>query len=434
MKTSRFLAATLVALSFACLASAQTTIRVTGSTAFRKAFYVALANSLTNPQASYPGTGTLSGSSKSVWTGTVATGLSAGQSVVVQCSFVGSVGGVNAVTNNLFVTSGAPSASSSASGAASAWLSTSATPATGAANTFAAVTVTGSGSTLDVTGGGNSATGFDAANTPHVTMSDSYQGSTLYTSPTLTDTIVGIVPFVFVKGSSNDSSVSTAAANITNVTSLAARALMTNGWIPMSMLTGVAADGQYDVVLTGRDNDSGTRLDALAEPGFGIFSPPLQYQLNGTTTITSLTAFSSSGGYASGGGSAGQLTGQLKLPVDVAATNSIHSGVKFIPIGYAGTSDANNVAAGGANNLKYNGVAYSVTAVQEGQYTFWAYEHIMYKNTYTGVGKNLADNVAARLVAGDVQASGIKYDESGTAGTLRVTRSEEGGVPASLIR
>ena len=428
MKTSRFLAAGLLALTFACLASAQTTIRVTGSSAFRKAFYVALTNSLTSPQAAYVGAN-LAGANTAVITGTVTTGPSAGQSVIVQCKFAGSVGGVNTVANNLYVTGAAPSSNIAASGTTTAWLSST-------SNTLSAVTVTGAGATLSVSGG--TAAGspvYNAANTADIAMSDSFQGSTLFTSPLLTDNVVGVVPFVFVKGRSADSAVSTAAgadntSGITNITALAARALMTNGWVPMSMLTGIAADSQYDVVFTGRDNDSGTRLVTFAEPGFGIFSPPLQYQLdNNGTNITGLTAFSSSGGYVSGG----NLTAPLNLPVSGSATNSIHSGVKFIPLGYAGTNDAASVNSGN-NSLKYNGAAYSATAVQEGQYTFWGYEHLLYKSTYSGVGKNLASNIVTRFLSGDALASGLKFDESDVAGTMRVTRSEEGGVAASLIR
>ena len=51
--------------------------------------------------------------------------------------------------------------------------------------------------------------------------------------------------------------------------------------------------------------------------------------------------------------------------------------------------------AGGAHTLNYNGVPYSAAAIQEGQYTFWSYEHLYY---YPGAAQaNIAKAIAAQI-------------------------------------
>ena len=94
---------------------------------------------------------------------------------------------------------------------------------------------------------------------------------------------------------------------------------------------------------------------------------------------------------------------------------------KFALIGYFGTSDAASVN-GGNNNLTYNGVAYSATAVQEGQYTFWSYEHLMYRPSLAGTQKTVADQLAQQILTADATVAGILIP------TMHVSRSVEGGV------
>ena len=61
--------------------------------------------------------------------------------------------------------------------------------------------------------------------------------------------------------------------------------------------------------------------------------------------------------------------------------------------------------------LTYNGFGISLAApnadgvvfltdnspVTEGQYTFWSYEHLHYKTSYTGAGKTAADAIATNM-------------------------------------
>jgi hypothetical protein len=376
-----------------------TTIRIIGSTAFRSAAVTGIEDIL-NPGYTfgYSGTSGATKASQSVFVGTTKVG---GYSVVIKCSWTGSVGGVQTlaqvsplITNSTFLSETA--------------------------------------NTLTTAGTSGLASNYDAPVTADVSMSDSFQGSTMFTGGsylTLVDTKVGVVPFVWAKGSSDDTAVSPSLANVTNMTPLQAKALLGSGVLPLSLLTGTASDSTIDVLAVGRDEDSGTRLDAFAESGFGIFSLPNQYQptiptgssvitgiaLYPVNTVNGITYPIGQSGYSSGG----TLATTLNTPVASGTLDTFNN--KFALIGYFGTSDAANVN-GGNNNLTYNGVPYTVTNVQEGKYTFWSYEHLMYRPTLSGTQKTVADQLAQQILTADATAAGLLIS------SMHVSRSVEGGV------
>ncbi|HVS53305.1 MAG TPA: hypothetical protein VHD62_13190, partial [Opitutaceae bacterium] len=166
MKALKGLTAGLLVVFFASLAAAQsTTVRITGSTAFRKAAVTAIQNIL-SPGYTYGYSGTsVTGASQAVFVGTTKSG---NFPVVIKCSWAGSTGGVQTLAQqNPVITR-------------SDWLSETA-------------------NTLTTTGTANLSTGFDAAVTADVAMSDSFQASSIaygagYTN--LVDNVVGVVPFV----------------------------------------------------------------------------------------------------------------------------------------------------------------------------------------------------------------------------------------------
>ncbi len=390
-------------LSLAAIAGAyaqsSTTIRITGSTAFRAAAIVGIEDIL-NPGFLYGYQGTtVTKASQAVFQGTTKVGSNP---VIIQCSWTGSVGGVQTLAQQSPVLTSA------------LWLS--AVPAN-----------------LSATGVQNLNSGniYDAPATADVTMSDSFQGSTMFIGGsnylTLVDTKVGIVPFVWAKGLSSDTTVNASLGHVTNITPLQAKAMLGSGVLPMSLLTGTASDSSIDVLAVGRDEDSGTRLDAFAETGFGIFALPNQYQptiaggaitgiaLYPANTVDGLSFPIGHSGYSSGG----TLATTLNTPVASGTTDTF--GSKFALIGYFGTSDAAGVNSGN-NNLMYNGVAYSATAVQEGQYTFWSYEHLMYRPTLSGTAKTVADQLAQQILTADAVQAGLLIS------SMHVSRTVEGGV------
>jgi len=373
----------LAALAIASTASAQTNIiRITGSTAFRAATHTAISHVL-NPGFVYGYSGTSSnGASIAEYRGST---IGDNLPVDIKTSWAGSVGGVATLVNNATI---------------STWL--------------AATNLTAAG-TQNETGP------YDAPVTADVTMSDSFQGSTAFTSPTLNDQTVGVVPFVWVRNNGSPSA-------ITNMTSLLAQALLSNGRVRLSQFTGVEADAT-PVLAVGRDADSGTRLCAFADSGFGVFSLPVQYQVDiSAGAVTNVEFYPpqtingdfydyGQGGYSGGGSVASALNATNSSSV-VNPGLTISNGCWMV--GYLGVNDASGV--NGNNNLTYNGVAYSTNAVAEGTYTFWAYEHLMYRSSLAGDQKTVADKIATQIKNTDASVSGILLP------LMKVSRTVEGGV------
>jgi hypothetical protein len=193
---------------------------------------------------------------------------------------------------------------------------------------------------------------------------------------------VGIIPFQFVaeKGSN---------PRILNVTDAQIRTLMgqTAGH-PDALFTGSAADYAVDhyVYLTGRNSNSGTRVNSYGISRYGIFSTAHQVQCHddgtgkGVMTDQGGALFPSSYvgdyGYESGGDVAKQMGLDLSTSSDPGAP-----GTPFSVIAYLGTGDAATAVGKGAVALTYNGVAFTTAAVQQGNYGFWGNEQLYESNT-----------------------------------------------------
>ena len=322
MNKNQILLAGLATALFATAATADVTIYIGGSTAFRKAVYTAASAALTTP--------TINGAvGDNSWTmrGTAA-GISG--NTTIKASFAGSVGGVDNVANSHAVT----------------FLLN---PTPGDTNTESHV--------------------------PDFAMSDSQQKSTPFTSPILVDTKVGVLPFAWVKGVESP-------ADLVNITAGQAANLLTYP-IPLSLITGNVLETN-NVFAIGRDDDSGTRVIAFAESGFGITAAPNQFQLTGTAIDLwpAVGAFPAGfQGYPSGS----TLVAALKTVGTTTALDPL-TGLSngYVLIGYAGRGDANSVFVApqlsGSNKLTYNGVAESDQNIIEGSYSFWSYEHLLHKS------------------------------------------------------
>jgi hypothetical protein len=412
MKTTKILSAGALLLLGASLASAQTVIKITGSTAFRKATYFAIVDSLNSPKGAAIGGsgGNLEGAGRAVITGTL---KSNSAPVVFEVAFAGSVGGVQVLTQNLTSLPGA------SFGASQTWLS--------ASNTLGSLTANaGTGHITGYTELAPASAAYDAVSTADAALSDSFQSSTPFQSPVLNDyqdpaasvSGVGVVEFFWTKGQ-NHPSIPTASYNaLTNASPLVLQNLLANGIVPLSLFTGNNADEAYDVVLVGRNNDSGTRLDAEAETGYGFGQTETQYQPVGNPA-TGLNAVGNNG-YASGSG----VATALNTPISSSATDA--NGKPFILLGYVGIGDNNNVN-GGNNKLTYTGVAYSQQAIREGQYTFWSYEHLLTRPSLSGTKLAAVNAFGTTLVNTDAVQSGVVLT------TVNVVRTIEGGVPAPLF-
>jgi hypothetical protein len=340
-------------------ASADSTLYIAGSTAYRKATYAALlalynaaGNSL---DANYPvgdssstatGSGATvnsvgNGAANLVWSGTLANqGLG---HVVIVANWSGSISGQKA-------------------DAESAVWPTFLDPATVApAENF-------------------------IGHIPDYNVSDNFQKTTVYTAAldplavNLTRTPVAVIEFVVAKDP-------TAPADLTDVTSEGLRELYLGGFINLAQFTGSAADTGSYVIGTGRDDDSGTRTIFEADNGlsftatllqWGLHSPSVDNSPAGTYTpyqfgLASINANDGTG-YSSGG-TVAKVLADGTGPGSILNPSTGVGNVTSYFVGYVSVTDANGVVAP-AQWLNYNGVPFSNVAVEQGQYTYWGYENV----------------------------------------------------------
>jgi hypothetical protein len=411
MKPLRLITISILALALVGAAQAQTTMRVTGSTAFRGSTHTAIQNIFDAGTVTFAyldnsgGTATISNTTAAIFKGNIA-----GVVTTIKTHWSGSEGGIQTVAGspNFTVTY----------------------------FDDATVTLPPPGNKLP------NGTALTDSSIPDVAMSDTFQQTSLFhgtvngiTYVALNKTrktvglpagqIVGIVQFEFVASNS-------APAGLTNMTSQIARNLYANGKAPLSFFTGLNADEAFTVYATGRDIDSGTRLTAMAEAGLGALALVKQYEplkggvrattccgaldappyvLEPPATINGIPEPLGDGGYSSGGDLSNGLA------------NTTSGNTCFAT--YLGLGDANTAIANGAHGLAYNGVAYDQTAVQEGHYTFWGYEHLYYRDTTATTIKTVADKLALQIFNTDAPVP--HYND------MRVSRKTDGAVVTQIF-
>lgn len=416
----------LGALALGVASHAEAQMRISGSTAFRSNMHTAISAQFVPGTLRIAHTGaSLSGSRNVIFQGTLA---SDNVTVfTVQTAWSGSEAGIKAVAG--------PDASNLL--------------------TFLPVgSLPGSGTRANVpTGEVN-----ESANA-NVAMSDAFQAASIYrgifqtvTYQTLVAANVaggvgqrplGVVPFKFI---------ATTGAPFTSITAQQARSLFSTGFLPLSMLTGNTADQDGVVYAIGRDPDSGTRLTALAETGLGAQAVVSQYEpkIGGARilasrtvvagdrfdsaqnlwpagTVNGISVIEGNGGYPSGGDLA--IATRYLPPV----------GEKTYYVTYAGTNDADpNItnATQPATELSFNGATLGLavggsyrnnTVLTEGRYTFWSYQHMLYRST-------LASSAPAVKAFADACATNI-YNVSASIfiSDMKVQRTSDGGLVTSTL-
>ena len=404
MKASKLILASCLALAAVVnMASAQIELRITGSTAYRSATIQAIQDSLNAGfTVGWVGTGTLAGSTEAIFKGTTKNTVPANIAVTIKTAFSGSVGGVFSLTTGNGIPDG-----------------TATPPITVGflVDTTPTSVLPGTANVPNTIETPVAPAGADKAGFPNVAMSDSFQSSTPDKTPVLNDTQVGVVPFEWARNVGSP-------ATITNITNQLASAVLLLGSLPQYQFDNGAS--ATPVFVTGRNFDSGTRLDAFAESGFGINSPPSQ--LDTTTTTANHIA---SGAWVAGAGgnvffaAANGLTsgGQVATALDATGSQTVIGGSL---ISYLGVADANTAVTGGATTLTYNGVAFSVAAVQNGQYTFWSYEHFLKSPQLTALGASDNHNIVANALASTIASDAAVSPAGILLSGMLVARAAEG--------
>ena len=380
MKACQTFMTPLMAMAFVCIAQAETTVRITGSTAYRSNTHQAIRNIYdAGVTYCYSGT-TFGGSTQAIFHGTIS-----GKPVTIKTSWSGSERGIQTVSASLTVP-------------------------------FLVDSIQPPGCIPD------------DISVPDVAITDTFQSSSAFLGiywgvnyPALTESPnspVGIVPYKFLANRG-------APASLGNITDKQAQLLWAAGTLPLSFFTGNSADENKTVVATGRDPGSGTRLTALAEIGLGSQASIKHWQpldSNGNpvgtvgtpiehfvpwpaSVVNGIPVAIFNGGFSSGG------------DLSRAIANTTPTG--FTLVSYAGTNDADaNSLPSGAVELSYNGILLgntggdynSATVLTEGKYTFWGYEHVYYRSDTPSMIKSVADAVALQLrsVDASVRLSSMK--------------------------
>jgi hypothetical protein len=260
----------------------------------------------------------------------------------------------------------------------------------------------------------------NATNAADAAMSDAYQNSTVYQDPSLVDTIVGVIPFKFVRNNG-------APNTITNVTPLIMQQMLSAGNVPLSFFSGNTNDASTNVKFLGRNADSGTRVCTFAETGFGLANPPNQAEIwvNGSNVITNVRPYraetvlgvsypAGQSGYASGGtvGTAMTRTGSNDTLVPLANRCWL--------IAALSVSDASTAIGGGGAELLWNGVQYSPDNVRNGKYTFWSHEHMFYRTDVDSAKQPVLDALATAMKDIDPGTDAVQLN------TMTVNRAQEG--------
>jgi len=410
------------ALALACVSSSfATTVKVTGSTAYRKAVYAAIITQLgASTKAVYVGSA-LNGANQAAFTN--------GTDTVIAC-FAGSVGGINWVSNGGNVAPVAPFDPSYGTAINTAWIKAS-IASTGAAASVVSGQATG-GTAIGTKTSTVPVADWDVASTADFTMSDSLQASTpaadqVHPLVAAAGGNLGVVEFMFAKGTSGNCPAASY-ARLTNMTALGFQNLASSGNVGLAAFTGNAADKNIQVVLVGRDADSGTRLAAAFETGINAVDAPFNQflafdssandvGLAGAGTIADIEfAADVLSGYSSGS----QVKNVLNAPVSATATNQ-GTAQQFVFVGYVGTGDK---PASTSQYLTYNGVAWDSTgaSTQLGQYTFWTYEQAYYLSSLATAKKTLVESIATAVKPLAASAGGV------TTASMLATRAGEGQV------
>ena len=212
-----------------------------------------------------------------------------------------------------------------------------------------------------------------------------------------------------------------------------ARAGYANAYLAYAFFSGNAADMTNAVFFVGRNIDSGTRLTAQAETGIGANSSVQQCEIISNTAVlypagvvNGISVVLGNNGYTSTGSLLGAV--ETVLPTGTGAdpggiASGDNTGTNYV-IGYAGAS---KIGTAGTEVLSYNGTPYTLANMENGQYTFWGYEHMLLSPYYADAGASNVYSSVATLLKGLTTAQ-LGSGNASLTDMVNVTRSADGGV------
>ena len=478
MKIPGFTIHALLVLALAATASAQSTLRVIGATAFRAPVHAAIEQILEPGYAfAVASSGTtqssIGGANAAVFSGNL---VSNGDPVVIKTYFTGAVSGVADVASGRAISGFIADGYATTSGAA---VGSSGYPQEAAHS--ADVAWSDEGTAQD-------ALMLQSGNVAAKTAKSTIQGTTFVEAGSQGQSSVtgqAILAYEWVLQSTG-----AVAAPITGIDQQQAATLVKQGSLPIIAITGSSAN-QYDYLfLVGRNEDAGVRLNVAAEAqtGFGQATTQWMPSFTGVSGsyqdlgATSSYVSSSGTNYVYDGGPGATLSGLQKWPggwalntnTSISWSAAGHSGFvtgselasvlesidpissgsvsivngptspnKVYVIGYLAPTDAatasttgTSASDHGATPLAYNGVAYTQANVKNGEYSLWSYEHSVYLTTLGGDQQQAANDIADTvfLTTADYNSSLVPTTNTTAAGIIEnSTVLFQRGAPGGII-
>jgi hypothetical protein len=207
---------------------------------------------------------------------------------------------------------------------------------------------------------------------------------------------IGIVPFVWAKNKNTNPSNSW--THLTNMTDAGSRLALVGPNIA-ALFTGDPSDTNQTVYVVGRNNRSGTRVNALAVNRYGITVPVDQFNIGGFPSSDGSTLLLAENadpndGYNGGG----DVEKALHIDGSCQQLDPINNNNGWFAIGYLGIGDAKTLLSNSGVWLTFNGITYSNGAVEEGQYTFWNYEYMYGRVGISGFAQTYGNSLASTFV------------------------------------
>jgi hypothetical protein len=219
--------------------------------------------------------------------------------------------------------------------------------------------------------------------------------------------------------------------------------LLLAGSLVLSGLSGNSND-TVPVRAVGRDQDSGTRVAALADCGYGIATKVIQYQplfdgatkatvppptpptgaghnITGaaewpkTSSVDTVPSPLGNSGYNSGGLVASSILVPSAYPDWIVAYVGLNDGITALG------NTSNFVLTFNGGSLTYNGTSWDVSGVENGNYTFWGYEHFLYLSSLAGSPLKVANLIKTNILNDTASVSGVAIS------SMTVHRDKDGG-------
>ena len=386
MKLSTKISAVMMALGIVYQTGAQTTVYLTGSTAFRSTVYTALVANGTNnggvfdstPSWTQYGSSTAGSGNYMIFSGNIN-----GNPIIINCAWSGSEAGIASACNTTLGNTDKNGNPITLAGSPETWMNAS------------AVTLDNTAHSANPTSGQleSSSHGADLAQAD-TSQAVSWTPAVANTPTALKDYgTEGIVTFTWVKNV--NTSPDAAWSSFTNVTIPQLIVEMAHGYEFPAFFTGNPSQTNEYVYNIGRNLGSGTRMNELADSGYGTHKSVTQFSIGEgietPATGTLVLDYENNNGYESGGG----VATALGLNGSCQQTDPFFpSHPAWFAIGFLGCSDAlSHGLAVSPNWLTVDGVLESNGAIEQGQYWAWGHEHLYGKNGISGIQDTVGNAV-----------------------------------------